>query len=197
MSAAVTVAAATAAAPTYYAPMDDGRYKLIDGGVWANNPIMVALVDVLSCFDVPRCPHPHTQLGMWEPTVYRRKDQGSRRWRVRVVRHHVRSDAPAIAQRDWTSGLADRQRPDHSRGRPSQRAQDRPGRLVSRSCCVAAGCRDVAGETRITSNIRVSPESPRCLPTSACHRVIYVPSSRSTCDDGPSRRHRAPMVAVR
>ena len=52
---AVKVAAATAAAPTYYAPMDDGGYKFIDGGVWANNPIMIALVDVLSCFDVPRC----------------------------------------------------------------------------------------------------------------------------------------------
>ena len=51
---AAKVAAATAAAPTYYAPMDDGGYKFIDGGVWANNPIMVALVDVLSCFDVPR-----------------------------------------------------------------------------------------------------------------------------------------------
>ena len=51
---AVKVAAATAAAPTYYAPLDDGGYKFIDGGVWANNPIMIALVDVLSCFDVPR-----------------------------------------------------------------------------------------------------------------------------------------------
>ena len=51
---AVKVAAATAAAPTYYAPLHDGGYKFIDGGVWANNPIMIALVDVLSCFDVPR-----------------------------------------------------------------------------------------------------------------------------------------------
>ena len=50
----VRVAAATAAAPTYYAPMEDGGYRFIDGGVWANNPVMVALVDVLSCFDVPR-----------------------------------------------------------------------------------------------------------------------------------------------
>ena len=51
---AVKVASATAAAPMYYAPMDDGGYKFIDGGVWANNPIMIALVDVLSCFDVAR-----------------------------------------------------------------------------------------------------------------------------------------------
>ena len=51
---AVKVAAATAAAPTFYAPLEDGGYKFIDGGVWANNPVMIALVDALSCFDVPR-----------------------------------------------------------------------------------------------------------------------------------------------
>ncbi len=50
----VKVAAATAAAPTYYAPMEDRGYRFIDGGVWANNPVMIALVDALSCFDVPR-----------------------------------------------------------------------------------------------------------------------------------------------
>ena len=48
------VAAATSAAPTFYVPLEDGGYKFIDGGVWCNNPVMMALVDVLSCFDVPR-----------------------------------------------------------------------------------------------------------------------------------------------
>ena len=48
------VAAATAAAPTYYRPFDDGGYTFVDGGIWANNPIMVGLVDALSCFDVSR-----------------------------------------------------------------------------------------------------------------------------------------------
>jgi patatin-like phospholipase/acyl hydrolase len=48
------VAAATAAAPTFYRPLEDDGYTFVDGGVWANNPIMIALVDVLSCFDVPR-----------------------------------------------------------------------------------------------------------------------------------------------
>ena len=46
------VAAATAAAPTFFQPLEDGGYTFVDGGVWANNPVMVALVDVLSCFDV-------------------------------------------------------------------------------------------------------------------------------------------------
>ena len=48
------VATATSAAPTFYRPFEDGGYTFVDGGVWANNPIMVGLVDVLSCFDVPR-----------------------------------------------------------------------------------------------------------------------------------------------
>ena len=48
------VAAATAAAPTFFQPLEDGGYTFVDGGVWANNPVMIALVDVLSCFDVSR-----------------------------------------------------------------------------------------------------------------------------------------------
>jgi len=48
------VAAATAAAPTFFQPLEDGGYTFVDGGVWANNPIMIALVDALTCFDVPR-----------------------------------------------------------------------------------------------------------------------------------------------
>ena len=48
------VAAATAAAPTFYKPLKDGGYIFVDGGVWANNPVMVGLADSISCFDVPR-----------------------------------------------------------------------------------------------------------------------------------------------
>ena len=48
------VAAATAAAPTYFRPFEQGGYTFLDGGIWANNPIMVVLVEALSCFAVPR-----------------------------------------------------------------------------------------------------------------------------------------------
>ena len=48
------VALATSAAPTFFRPFEEGGYTFVDGGVWASNPIMVALVDALSCFSVPR-----------------------------------------------------------------------------------------------------------------------------------------------
>ena len=48
------VALATSAAPTYYRPLRDAGYTFVDGGVWANNPIMIALAEALTSFDVPR-----------------------------------------------------------------------------------------------------------------------------------------------
>lgn len=48
----VTVGLATAAAPTYYRPLQDEGYVLVDGGVWANNPVMLAVIEALTCFTV-------------------------------------------------------------------------------------------------------------------------------------------------
>ncbi|MGZ9087954.1 MAG: CBASS cGAMP-activated phospholipase, partial [Rhodoplanes sp.] len=48
------VALHTTAAPSYYPGVDDDGYITIDGGIWANNPVMNALVDALACFDVAR-----------------------------------------------------------------------------------------------------------------------------------------------
>jgi patatin-like phospholipase/acyl hydrolase len=48
------VALATSAAPTYYRPLRDASYTFVDAGVWANNPIMIALTEALTSFDVSR-----------------------------------------------------------------------------------------------------------------------------------------------
>lgn len=48
------VALHTTAAPSYYPGVEDDGYVMIDGGIWANNPVMNALVDALACFDIAR-----------------------------------------------------------------------------------------------------------------------------------------------
>jgi patatin-like phospholipase len=48
------VALATSAAPSYYRPLRAAGYTFVDGGVWANNPVMIALVEALASFDVSR-----------------------------------------------------------------------------------------------------------------------------------------------
>ena len=74
----VKVAAATAAAPTYFRPLEDRTYTFLDGGIWANNPVMVGLVDALSCFTVPRervhilsigCGDAPYKVGRWKKRV--------------------------------------------------------------------------------------------------------------------------------
>jgi hypothetical protein len=48
----VTAGQATSAAPCYFRALDSGGYRFVDGGVWANNPIMIGLVDALACFAI-------------------------------------------------------------------------------------------------------------------------------------------------
>jgi hypothetical protein len=45
----VTAAMATAAAPTFFPVYKDRGRFFADGGVWANNPVMIGLVDALAC----------------------------------------------------------------------------------------------------------------------------------------------------
>lgn len=48
----VKVALATAAAPTFFRPLEHNGYTLVDGGVWANNPVMLAVIEAMICFDL-------------------------------------------------------------------------------------------------------------------------------------------------
>lgn len=50
----VDVGLSTAAAPTYFRPLEHGGYVLVDGGVWANNATMLAVIEALTFFDIER-----------------------------------------------------------------------------------------------------------------------------------------------
>lgn len=49
------IAKTTSAAPAHFRPVRKGSgYEFVDGGIWANNPIMVGVADALTCFDIKR-----------------------------------------------------------------------------------------------------------------------------------------------
>ncbi len=50
----VKVALATSAAPSYFRPLDDDDYRFVDGGIWANNPVMIGLTEAMTSFSAPR-----------------------------------------------------------------------------------------------------------------------------------------------
>jgi patatin-like phospholipase/acyl hydrolase len=50
----VSVGLATAAAPTFFEALPNNGYTMVDGGLWANNPVMNSVVDALACFDLDR-----------------------------------------------------------------------------------------------------------------------------------------------
>lgn len=71
----VDIALATSAAPTYFLPQaTEEGYILGDGGIWANNPVLVGIVEVCSAFDVPLnrirvvsvgCGNSYRPIGFW------------------------------------------------------------------------------------------------------------------------------------
>jgi uncharacterized protein len=50
----VKVGLSTAAAPTFFEALPNNGYVMVDRGLWANNPVMNALVDALACYDLDR-----------------------------------------------------------------------------------------------------------------------------------------------
>ena len=51
-TAAWEVCRATSAAPTYFAPHERNGRGFVDGGLWANNPILVGVTEALSAFEI-------------------------------------------------------------------------------------------------------------------------------------------------
>ncbi len=50
----IDVALSTSAAPTFFSTYRNGDRHFADGGVWANNPVMTALVDAMACYEIDR-----------------------------------------------------------------------------------------------------------------------------------------------
>jgi patatin-like phospholipase/acyl hydrolase len=71
----VKVALATSAAPTYFRPLEHNGYTLVDGGVWANNPVMLAVIEALVCFDIERDQIDVLSLGCGEDPYVVTEDQ--------------------------------------------------------------------------------------------------------------------------
>jgi hypothetical protein len=69
----------TSAAPAHFKPViSEEGHEFIDGGVWANNPIMLAIADVLACWNIRReqikvlslgCGQEHYRMG-WARRVF-------------------------------------------------------------------------------------------------------------------------------
>jgi patatin-like phospholipase/acyl hydrolase len=50
----VDVGLSTAAAPTFFATVKRNGYVFADGGIWANNPAMIGVVDAPTSYDIDR-----------------------------------------------------------------------------------------------------------------------------------------------
>src|SRR5262249_53784924 len=73
----VRVGLATAAAPTFFESLPNNGYVMVDGGIWANNPIMNAVVDALACFEISRRQIHVLSLGCGE-TTFQVADHGAK-----------------------------------------------------------------------------------------------------------------------
>jgi patatin-like phospholipase/acyl hydrolase len=91
----VNVGLATAAAPTYFRALENDGYVMVDGGLWANNPVMNSIVDALTCFDIDRRQVEVLSLGCGE-TRYtvgpRRAGGGLLHWRD-IIRAAMRAQS--------------------------------------------------------------------------------------------------------
>lgn len=83
----VNVALATTAAPTFFPAFRMEGLRLIDGGIWANNPTMVGVVEALAACDAPREDVHILSLGTTDPVVRRprRLDSGLPVWWIRPI----------------------------------------------------------------------------------------------------------------
>ena len=121
----VNVGLSTSAAPTYFEALSNGGYVMVDGGLWANNPVMNAVVDALACYDVERRQVQVLSLGCGE-TSFKVDEKLARGGLVKVAEYgHQGCDARTVAQRIGTDVSVGRQGQGHApRRRKAPRRSD-------------------------------------------------------------------------
>ena len=76
---------ASCSAPTYFDPhFVDGKYQLVDGGLWANNPSLVAAIDAQYRLHVPLADIRVLSIGTGKGKAFYPKTEGV--WKDRLVR---------------------------------------------------------------------------------------------------------------
>ena len=133
------VALATSAAPSYYRPLRSDGYTYVDGGVSANNPVMIALVEALASFDLTREQIRILSIGCGETPLQRHGPKAHAGWSGSMAGYHQRRHASAIAERAGSARIADRPGRAAAGGRREGRAGDRTRRLAYRGRVAALG----------------------------------------------------------
>jgi hypothetical protein len=84
---AVEVAMATAAAPTYFPGYDSSHcITLVDGGIWANNPVAVAVVEAVSVLGWSKNEIDVLSIGCTEETIdFRQRSHSGFFWLRRGI----------------------------------------------------------------------------------------------------------------
>ena len=167
----VRAALATAAAPAYYRPLVEGGYIFVDGGIWANNPSMLAVIEALTAFDLDRDRIDVLSLGCgndpYQVTWWQRRLGGLFFWENR----NLRGDAAAVPGGDQSGTALAGTRPGHPHRRADQRGEDRSGRLRPRDRQAGAGGARSGGQGGGEGRGNVSRRTRGALPAGADGRA--------------------------
>jgi uncharacterized protein len=97
---AVDVALATSAAPTYFAASPFPEHvgsSFVDGGVWANNPVLAAVIEAVCFLDVPVDQIDVLSIGTTSApfNIAQNKDAGIMKWNVGMINLMFEAQAEA------------------------------------------------------------------------------------------------------
>jgi hypothetical protein len=96
------VAQATSAAPTYFpASRNVDQLRLVDGGVWANNPTMVAYIEAVGTLNIPTAEIKILNLGTCDSIEFRHSSLnkgGMLQWRKAAVDVVLRGQAASVTK---------------------------------------------------------------------------------------------------